>query len=84
MSLKSFKGFRGVAALAEVGNIQFVIIAATPKKLGVVYTALLPNAPAFDPAMCQKSVMIQSSILPQQSRDARIASTDKSHDTKTP
>lgn len=74
MSLKSFRGFRGVAALAEVGKVQFVIIAATPKKLAAVYTALLPNAPAFDPAMCQKSVMIQSSILPE----AKI------HEPKTP
>jgi len=65
VSLKSFTGFRGVACLAEVGGVQFVIIAATPKKLEAVYKTLLPNAPEFDPAMCQKSVMIQSSVLPE-------------------
>jgi hypothetical protein len=67
MSLKRFTGFRGVACLAEVGKVQFVLIASTPKKLEAVYNALLPNAPAFDPAMCQKSVMIQSAVLPETS-----------------
>lgn len=65
MSLKTFTGFRGVACLAEVGGVQFVMIAATPKQLEAVYKSLLPHAPEFDPAMCQKSVMIQSSILPE-------------------
>jgi hypothetical protein len=63
--LKTFTGFRGVACLAEVGGVQFVIIAATPKKLGSIYKTLLPHAPEFDPAMCQKSVMIQSAVLPE-------------------
>jgi hypothetical protein len=69
MSLKTFTGFRGVAALAEIKygdrSIQFVIIARDPGDLQAVYETLLPDAPTFDPAMCQKSVMIQASLLPE-------------------
>lgn len=73
--LKSFQGFRGVALLAEViipatperdaHPLQFVIIASNVAQLEAIYTKILPEAPAFDPAMCQKSVMIQASILPE-------------------
>ncbi len=73
--LKSFTGFRGVAMLAEVElpadfthearKVQFVIIATNAVELEALYTKLLPDAPPFDPAMCQKSVMIQASILPE-------------------
>jgi len=71
--LKTFTGFRGVACLAEVGGVPFVIIATTPKKLEAVYKTLLPHAPAFDPAMCQKSVMIQSSVLPENSHEPKTS-----------
>lgn len=64
MSLKSFTGFRGVAALAELDGLQFVIIAHNAAELEAIYTALLPDAPAFNAAMCQKSVMIQAGLLP--------------------
>ena len=65
MSLKTFTGFRGVAALAEVDGLQFVIIARDAAELEAIYTKILPDAPTFNPAMCQKSVMIQSSLLPE-------------------
>ncbi len=65
MSLKTFTGFRGVAALTETNGLQFVIIARDAAELEAIYAALLPDAPTFDPAMCQKSVMIQASLLPE-------------------
>ena len=65
MSLKSFTGLRVVAMLAEDDGLQFVIIATNPAQLEAIYTKLLPDAPVFNPAMCQKSVMIQAAILPE-------------------
>ena len=75
MSLKTFTGFRGVALLAEVdlpatlteeaGSVQFVIIAHDAEDLAAIYAKLLPEAAPFNPAACQKSVMIQASILPE-------------------
>jgi hypothetical protein len=64
MSLKTFTGFRGVACLAQVGHAQFVIIASTEEQLQDIYEHLLPEAAPFNPAMCQKSVMIQADLLP--------------------
>jgi hypothetical protein len=79
MSLKTFTGFRGVAALAEVGGIQFVIIASTPKQLETIYRSLMP-ACEFDPARCQKSIMIQAETLPAkkstQNKEEPNAKTD--------
>lgn len=67
MSLKTFTGFRGVAMLAEVSGVQFVIIASTIEDLEKLHAFILPeDIDGFDPSKCQKSVMIQASILPEQ------------------
>lgn len=66
MSIKTFTGFRGFAALAEVDGIQFVILARTETELEMLYKILLPEAPAFNPGACQKSIMIQAKLLPEQ------------------
>jgi hypothetical protein len=61
--LKTFVGFRGVAMLAGIEGFHFVLIASNPAELEAIYTKLLPDSPVFNPAMCQKSVMIQSELL---------------------
>lgn len=65
MSLKTFSGFRGVAALAESDGVQFVIIASNADELAELYAKLLPDAGEFNPAACQKAVMVQASLLPE-------------------
>ena len=63
--LKTFTGFRGVATVMEIGGVQFIVMASTPLALAQLHAHLLPNAEEpFDPAKCQKSILIQSSLLP--------------------
>lgn len=69
MSLKTFTGFRGIACLAQVGNVKFVLVASTEEQLQDIYEHLLPEAAAFNPTMCQKSVMIQSDLLPEKQHE---------------
>ena len=64
--LKPFTGFRGYATVMEIGGIRFVVLARTPLALEQLHGHLLPNAQEpFDRAKCQKSILIQSSLLPE-------------------
>lgn len=63
--LRSFTGYRGVAALAEIGGVKFVIAARNLAELEAVYTELLPKAPPFNPDACQTSIFISSKLLPE-------------------
>lgn len=64
--LKSFTGFRGVATVMEIGGVEFVVMARTPLALEQLHAHLLPDAvEPFNPAKCQKSVLIQALILPE-------------------
>lgn len=64
MSPKTFTGFRGYATLMEIGGYKFIVMANSPLALSQLHQAILPNAAEpFNPAMCQKVVMIESKIL---------------------
>jgi hypothetical protein len=63
--LKSFTGFRGVATVMEIGGVEFVVMARTPLALEQLHAHILPEAEPFNPAKCQKSVLIQATILPE-------------------
>ena len=66
MNFKTFTGFRGVATVMEIGGVPFVVMARTPLALQQLHTHLLPEATEpFDPAKCQKSILIQSSLIPE-------------------
>ena len=49
----------------QVDGITFLILARDMKHLEQIYRAMLPQAPAFNPAACQKSIVISSKILPE-------------------
>jgi hypothetical protein len=64
MSLKMFTGFRGVAALMEIGGVKFIVLAKTPLALQQLHQFILPDASEpFDLEKCQKSILISSSLL---------------------
>ena len=64
--LKTFTGFRGVAMLAEVSGVPFVILAQSLDDLEKLHAFILPeDIGGFDAGKCQKSVMIQSTVLPE-------------------
>jgi hypothetical protein len=63
--LTPFTGFRGVATVMEIGGVQFVVIAKSPLALQQLHARILPDATEpFDPAKCQKSILIHSKLLP--------------------
>ena len=64
--LKSFTGFRGVATIMEIGGVPFVVMARSPLALQQLHAHILPEAvEPFDPALCKKSILISSELLPQ-------------------
>jgi len=66
MNFKTFTGFRGVATVMEIGGVKFIVMARSPLALQQLHLHLLPNATEpFDPAKCQKSILIESSLLPE-------------------
>ena len=65
-AFKTFTGFRGVATVMEIGGVPFVVLARTPLALSQLHAHLLPDATEpFDLAKCQKSILIQSDLLPE-------------------
>ncbi len=65
--LRQFTGYRGVAALVQIGEIKFLIVAKNAAELEEIYQAVLPEAGAFNPEACAPSVVISSKILPDPS-----------------
>lgn len=66
MNLKSFSGYRGHAALMQIGDIQFLVLASSKEQLEVLHGHMLPNsAEPFNPQACQASIIISSKTLPE-------------------
>lgn len=64
--ISSFTGFRGHAALFEIGGVKFVVLAKSRLALQQLHSHLLPEAlDPFNPDACQKSVLIPADVLPQ-------------------
>ena len=63
--LKTFTGFRGVAAAVAVDGVQVIIVARDADELGKAYADMLPTADPFDPDRCQKSIVIPANLLPE-------------------
>jgi hypothetical protein len=62
--LKQFTGFRGVAAMAQIGDLQFVILAPNHRQLDILWSSLLPAAGPLDPRGVKKSILIASDLVP--------------------
>lgn len=62
--ISDFKGFRGTCAMAQVGKIQFCLLAKNPKQLQAIWTALVKEAGPLEPEMCKRSILIEASVLP--------------------
>ncbi len=66
MKLQTFTGFRGKAALMQIGNIKFLVLAKDTAQLEALHKHILPNsAEPFNPVACQASIIIQSTVLPK-------------------
>ena len=62
----SFRGFRGRAALCQIGKVEFVVLAKNEKQLAAIYEHIMPEAPPFNPQACKRSILIEADILPPQ------------------
>lgn len=74
-AIKKFTGFKGVAAILQIGDIQFIVVAATQRKLEQLHYAIVPNAGPFNPEACQKSVVVHADLLRE--KPAKISSKTK-------
>lgn len=63
--LKTFTGFRGVAAAVAVDGIQVIIVAKNVDELEQAYADMIPKSDPFDPDRCQKLIVIPASLLPE-------------------
>lgn len=67
--LKTFTGFRGYAAVFEIGGVEFVVLAGSQVALAQLHELLLPDSVTpFDPAKCKKSVLIEAKLLPEETK----------------
>lgn len=67
MNLKTFTGFRGRAALFQIGKIKFLVMARNGRELEALHDHIMPAAAGtFNPDACKTSIIIQSSVLPNE------------------
>ena len=66
--LKTFTGFKGTAAMVQIGRIKFCILAKNPAQLEALWLSILTEAGPLEPAMCQKAIMIEAKLLPEKNR----------------
>jgi hypothetical protein len=63
--IRKFEGYRGVAALLQIGDIAFLVVAKDETQLAALHAHILPEADPFNPAACQKTVVIPANLLPE-------------------
>lgn len=64
--LKTFTGFKGKCAFAQVGNLKFAIIAKTDRELQLLWDAVMEEVP-LDPRGIKAAILIEASTLPDRS-----------------
>lgn len=64
--LKTFVGFKGTAAMVEIGKIKFVILARNTHQLEILWASILSEAGPLDPSKCKPSIMVEARLLPDQ------------------
>lgn len=61
--LKKFTGFKGLCAFAEVGNVQFVLLAKNRRELEILWNLFMSGAGPLDPAGCKKAILVEAPLL---------------------
>ena len=62
--LKTFTGFKGKVAFAQIGSAKFAILAKNTTDLAVIWRMILPGAEELDPAGIKSAILIEASTLP--------------------
>jgi hypothetical protein len=63
--LKQYTGFKGICAFAQLGEIQFVIVATNQRQLQTLWDNIMTEAGPLDPAGCKKAVLVEAELLGQ-------------------
>jgi hypothetical protein len=69
--LKTFTGFKGKIAFAEIGGVSFVLMAKNDRQLCALWSHIMQSVP-LDPRGIKPAIVIESNLLP-----------DKKNPTKT-
>ena len=67
--LKTFTGFKGKMAAAQIGDIQFVLLAKNSRQLEILWRHIMTEV-ELDPAGIKSAILIEAATLP----DARPTS----------
>jgi len=62
--LRKFTGFKGVCAFAQIGEVQFAILAASQRQIEILWAGILTEAGPLDPAGCKRAILIEQATLP--------------------
>jgi len=63
--MKTFVGFKGKMAAAQIGDIRFVILAQNSKQLAILWSHIMANAAPLDPAGIKSAILIEAATLPE-------------------
>lgn len=61
--LKTFTGFKGKMAAAQIGPVKFVLLAKNEKQLAILWAHILREVP-LDPRGIRSAILIESNLLP--------------------
>lgn len=50
--------------MVEIGKVRFFILAKNPKQLEALWSGILSEAGAFDPAACNSAILVEAAVLP--------------------
>jgi hypothetical protein len=62
--LKTFVGYKGKMAAAEIGEVQFILLAKNEKQLSILWAHILKEVP-LDPNGIKSAILIESNLLPE-------------------
>lgn len=64
MSFKTFTGFKGKMAYAQIGDLRFVLLAENSKQLAALWSHIMTQAAPLDPAGIKSAILIEAATLP--------------------
>lgn len=68
--LSQFTGFKGAVAFAQIGDIQFALLASNPRQLQTLWSHVMANAGPLDPDGIRRAILIEAATLPEPAKPA--------------
>ena len=74
--LKTFVGFKGVCAFAQIDKVQFILVAKNEREMAALWLHIMKIP--LDPNGLKKAILIESKLLPDKKTKPNHEQTDKS------